>query len=254
MTIGAVAAGLRDGPSVVFIHGLGGSHHTWDRVVPLIEPQASVLALNAASGDTIEREADEADELIQGPSVLVGHSKGGLVATAIAERHPRLARRLTLLCPPWAPGSRLSARRPAERALAIPGLGRVIWMAATETQRRHALATAFAPGMQVPDQFIADLRTTGRRNMVASSRAIDTYLVEAPLADRLAALDVPVDLMFGELDQRVAVPLPSLFAPHPTLVSGVGHTPPWEAPELISELIFSAVHGQAESTRELETL
>jgi len=140
MIIGAVAAGLPDGPSVVLVHGLGGSHHTWDRVVPVID-----------------------------------------------------------------------------------------------------LATAFAPGTQIPDQFIADLRTTVRHNLVASSRAIDTYLAEAPLADRLAALGGPVDLTLGEHDQRVARPL--------QLVSD-GHTPPCEAPELI----LTAVHGQAEPTRELETL
>jgi pimeloyl-ACP methyl ester carboxylesterase len=62
MTIGAVAAGLPHGPSVVLIHGLGGSHHTWDRVIALIASQASVLALNAAGSDPIEREADEAAE------------------------------------------------------------------------------------------------------------------------------------------------------------------------------------------------
>jgi pimeloyl-ACP methyl ester carboxylesterase len=106
------------------------------------------------------------------------------------------------------------------------------------------LATAFAPGTHIPDQFIADLRTTGRRNLVASSRAIDTYLAEAPLADQLAALRVPIELIFGEHDQRVALPPPSLFAADTAaVVSDAGHTPPWEAPELISELILTAIHA-----------
>jgi pimeloyl-ACP methyl ester carboxylesterase len=78
----------------VLIHGLGGSRDTWDRVVPLIEPHARVLALNLSGSDSIEQEADLAAELIPRPAVLVGHSRGGLVATRIAQRHREPARKL----------------------------------------------------------------------------------------------------------------------------------------------------------------
>jgi pimeloyl-ACP methyl ester carboxylesterase len=255
MAAGALAAGPPDGPHVVLIHGLGGSHHTWDRVLPLIATQARVYSLDLTGSDSIEREADEAAELIEGPATLVGHSRGALVATAIAQRHPALASRLILICPPWAPESRLRAQRPTERALAIPGIGHLIWMAATDAQRRHALATAFAPGTPVPDQFVADLRATGRRNLVATSRAIDTYLAQAPLADRLTATAVRVELIFGTHDQRVAPPPPNLFNAHnTTLLQGIGHTPPWEAPERIAELILTAVRRpESRSTTQLET-
>jgi pimeloyl-ACP methyl ester carboxylesterase len=128
-------------------------------------------------------------------------------------------------------------------------------MTATDQQRRQALATAFAPGTPVPDQLVADLRAIGRQRLVAASRAIDTYLAEAPLADRLDALDVPVDLVFGEQDQRVTPPPHKLFTHHnTTLMRGVGHTPPWEAPERIAELILTAErHPESRSTTQLET-
>jgi pimeloyl-ACP methyl ester carboxylesterase len=246
MAAGALTAGPPDGPPVVLIHGLGGSHRTWDRVLPLIETRARVYALDLTGSDSIEREADEAAELIEGPAVLVGHSRGALVATAIAERHPALARKLILICAPWAPESRLSAQRPVERGLAIPGIGHLIWMAATDAQRRRALATAFAPGTAVPDRFVADLRATGRRSLVAASRAIDTYLAEASLANRLTASAVPAWLIFGEQDVRVAPPPPDLFTPHSTTVlRGVGHTPPWETPEQIVELIIPSRNDAA---------
>jgi pimeloyl-ACP methyl ester carboxylesterase len=48
MAAGALIAGPKDAPLVVLIHGLGGSHHTWDRVLPLIEQYARVYALNLA--------------------------------------------------------------------------------------------------------------------------------------------------------------------------------------------------------------
>jgi pimeloyl-ACP methyl ester carboxylesterase len=243
MVAGALIAGPSDAPLVVLIHGLGGSHHTWDRVLPLIEPHARVYALDLSGSDSIEQEADRAAQLIPGPAVLVGHSHGGLVATAIAERHPGLARKLILLCTPWAPESRLSANRPVERALAVPGIGDLIWTAATDAQRREALSTAFAPGTPVPDQFVADLRATGRRRLVAASRAIDTYLADAPLADRLSASGVPAVLIFGEHDARVAPP-PSNTLTH-TLLAGVGHTPPWDAADRIAGLIASSLNGDA---------
>jgi|GEM_PF-5653038 len=251
MAAGALIAGPKDAPLVVLIHGLGGSHHTWDRVVPLIERDARVYALHLTGSDSIERDADLAAELIPEPALLVGHSRGGLVATAIAERQPALASRLILICPPWAPESRLRAQRPTERVLAIPGIGHLIWTAATDAQRRHALATAFAPGTPVPHQFVADLRATGRRRFVTASRAIDAYLAKAPLAVRLAALGVPAELVFGQYDARITPP-PLGALPH-TLLAGVGHTPPWEAPEYIAALISAALNGERYDPVEQDT-
>ena len=239
MAAGALIAGHADAPRVVLIHGLGGTHHTWDRVVPLIEAEASVLALDIDGSDSIEREADEAAELIPAPAVLIGHSRGGLIATAIAERHPHLARRLILICTPWERESRRSAENPVERALAVPGVGHLLWAAATDRQLRRGLSTAFAEGTPVVDQFVADLRATGRVRFVAASRAIDAYLTRAPLPARLAACRAPAEVIFGERDARVAPP-PAGTLSH-TLLTGIGHTPPWEAPDQIAELITNAI-------------
>jgi pimeloyl-ACP methyl ester carboxylesterase len=78
---------------------------------------------------------------------------------------------------------------------------------------------------------------------------------EAPLAHRLAASGVSVELIFGEHDPRVSPPPPNLFTRHnTTLMRGVGHTQPWEAPERIAELILTAVrHPESRSITELET-
>lgn len=238
---GALLTGPVDAPPVVLIHGLGGSHHTWDRVIPLIERQARVYALDAPGTSSIDDDADAAAEVIPSRAIVVGHSRGGLVATAIAERRPNLARKLIVLCTPWARQSRTSANRPAERALAVPGIGHLVWAAASESQKRRAIASAFAPNTPIPEQFITDLRRTGRRRLVAASHAIDTYLAEAPLADRLAGCGIPAQLVFGELDARVAPPPPDTLT-H-TRLARVGHTPPWEAPERIARMITDALEG-----------
>ncbi len=210
-------------------------------MLALIEPRARVYALNLTGSESIEQEADLAAELIPGPAVLVGHSRGGLVATAIAERHRHVARKLILLCTPWARECRLSANRPIERVLAIPGIGDLAWMAASHDQQRRALATVFAPGTPIPDQFVADLRATGRRRLVAASRAIDAYLADAPLAARLSKAGVPAELIFGERDGRVGAPPSNTFT-H-TMLAGVGHTPPWEASGLVADLITTGLTG-----------
>jgi pimeloyl-ACP methyl ester carboxylesterase len=240
MAVGALIAGPPEAPLVGLIHGLAGSRRVWDRVLPLIEPHARVHALDLTGSTSIEQQADQAAELIPGPAVLVGHSRGGLVATAIAERHPGLASKLMLLCAPWAPESRLSANRRAERALAIPAIGQLLWALATEARQRQALRTAFAPDIPIPDQFVADLRRTGRRNLLAASQSIDTYLAETPLAERLMALAVPAELIYGGKDGRVAPPASSALT-H-TMLPAVGHTPPWEAPDQIAELILAALN------------
>src|SRR3954454_25311323 len=38
--------GPDDGPTVVLVHGLGGSHLNWDLLAPLLRPHARVLALD----------------------------------------------------------------------------------------------------------------------------------------------------------------------------------------------------------------
>jgi pimeloyl-ACP methyl ester carboxylesterase len=111
---------------------------------------------------------------------------------------------------------------------------------ATGAQQRQALRTAFAPGTPIPDQFIADLRATGRRNLLAASGSIDTYLATAPLAERLIASGTPAELVYGDRDARTARP-PSTTLTH-TLLTRTGHTPPWEDPARVGELIIASVH------------
>lgn len=248
MSAKARTTGRPDAPPVLLVHGLGGSHRVWDRVVPLIEPVARCHAVELESMASIERDAEQAAALIDTPTVLVGHSRGGLVATAIAELQPALVRKLIPLCPPWTLESRIGAGRPVERALAIPGIGDLLWALASEARQRAALRSAFTPTTTVPDQFVTDLRIRGRRNLLRSSRAVDDYLATSPLADRLNTLTVPTDLVFAEHDARVATPGPEfarLSHVHLAVLSDVGHTPPWEASRQVAELITTALPARA---------
>ena len=81
------------GPTLVLVHGLGGSHVNWLAVAPVLARRARVLAVDLAGfGRTPlgERSADVhanrvlldrfLDAVAAGPAVLVGNSMGGLVA------------------------------------------------------------------------------------------------------------------------------------------------------------------------------
>jgi pimeloyl-ACP methyl ester carboxylesterase len=166
------------------------------------------------------------------------------VATAVAERRPGLVRKLILICPSWSLASRTGANRPIERALRIPVIGDLLWALASDGRQRSAVQSAFASGIAVPDQFLADMRARGRRSLTDSSRAIDEYLSTAPLAERLKNLTVPTELVFGEHDARVSPPvdeLAGLCNTHLTVLPGIGHSPPWEAPDKLAELIINSL-------------
>ncbi|MGW0323480.1 alpha/beta fold hydrolase [Nocardia sp. NPDC003183] len=240
MSAGAVLTGNPGLPTVVLVHGLAGSHRAWDRVVPKLEYMTRIVAVELDSSGSIGDDAGDVAALLDTRTVVVGHSRGGLVATALAERRPDLVCALVLLCPPWSRAARLTARGPVERALAMPGVGELMWALASGEQQRTAQRSAFAPGATVPDQFITDARTRGRRNFVRSSRAIDSYLGARPLADRLRNLPIPTELVFGHLDARLALPtdeFADLGHVRTTVLTGTGHTPQWEAPDEVGDLI-----------------
>ncbi|TCJ30632.1 alpha/beta fold hydrolase [Nocardioides jejuensis] len=231
--------------TVVLIHGLAGSPGTWDSVTPLIRHDADrIIAPSVGRELSIEAEADAVARRIgrgHEPAVLVGHSMGGLIATAVAERYPELVDRLILVNTPPSIESRLSARSGGERILALPVVGEIVWHLLPDSALAKGAQTSFAPGTDVPSRAVRDLRATGRRAFVRASANIDAYLFDGPLRNRLDGLTCPVDVVFGELDQRVD---PASFAAlrnddhiTATPIPDAGHMTPWESPSAVADAI-----------------
>lgn len=231
--------------AVVLLHGLAGSPRVWDRVLPLLDP-GPVLAPVLDQPRSIEADADVIAATLTGDGltdvVVVGHSRGGLVATAMAERHPRLVGRLVLVNTPPTVASRLTARAGGERLLALPVLGCLVWSRLPRAAAAGGLATAFAPGTPVPDVFVDDMLATSHRTFRTATTSIDDYLAERPLLARLADLDLPVDLVLGQLDRRVDLSAYDQLVARAerSLVAAAGHTPPWEDPEAVAAVVRRA--------------
>jgi pimeloyl-ACP methyl ester carboxylesterase len=92
----------RTGTSILLLHGLMGRARTWWPVAQWLKRHGRVRALDARGHGraphtgpwTTEQFAEDvADVLAEiGPSVLIGHSMGGLHAWATAAKHPELVR------------------------------------------------------------------------------------------------------------------------------------------------------------------
>ena len=102
--------GPDDGPTVVLVHGLGGSHLNWDLLAPLLRPHARVLAMDLPGFGRSEPDGRRASvqanvevldrflaEVAGTPAVLVGNSMGGMISILVAARSPESVDGLVLL-------------------------------------------------------------------------------------------------------------------------------------------------------------
>jgi pimeloyl-ACP methyl ester carboxylesterase len=236
---------------VVLVHGLGGSPAAWGRVMALLAPHTGPITAPLLAGEeSIGAEADRIAGMLtqrgRHPAVVAGHSMGGLVATALAERAPHLVERIVLLNSPPTSQSRISARGAGERLLALPLLGPLAWHLMPRAVAAKGLAGAFAPGTTVPEVFVDDLRNTGLHAFLRSTRAIDTYLSTQPLPARLATLACPTHVVFGMQDQRVDPGSVDDYRHVPgltvTTLPDAGHSPNWEQPAATASAILTPSH------------
>ncbi|HET6394291.1 MAG TPA: alpha/beta hydrolase [Blastococcus sp.] len=102
--------GSDDAPTVVLVHGLGGSHLNWDLFAPLIRDRARVLALDlpgfgrsepGGRRTTVHDNVEVLDrfltEVAGTPAVLVGNSMGGMISILQTAASPRSVNGLVLL-------------------------------------------------------------------------------------------------------------------------------------------------------------
>ncbi|TFV57941.1 alpha/beta hydrolase [Geodermatophilus sp. DF01-2] len=265
--------GNDDGPTLVLVHGLGGSHLNWALFAPLLTPHARVYAVDlpgfglSEPGARLARVRDNVAVLdrfvrtvVGGPVVLVGNSMGGMISILEAARSPAKVSGLVLVDPAVpGPRGRPDARVAAGFALyALPGMGER-YLAAR--RRRQGARTTVREMLQlcgvdpdaVPPRLIdRSVELVDQRQDVAgmdrafltAARSLLLLLADPRLIRRaMAGIEVPVLLVHGDRDRLVPVSAARDAARrHPRWeyveMAGVGHVPQLEVPGQLAKHVL----------------
>jgi pimeloyl-ACP methyl ester carboxylesterase len=253
--------GPGDAPALVLIHGLAGSSRWWDPLVAMLATSHRVIRIDllghgrsakpAGGGYAIpeqgRRVGEALDRLGVKHAIVVGHSTGGSIATALAEQRRDLVTALALIDS----GPRLDAFISdglVGRLLFVPIVGPLLWRLRTDSLIRQASSTAFSRrGYEIPQALVDDVRGMTYHASTATSQAADDYLKKRALPDRLTALGKPLLVIFGKEDRRWRSSSAAEYRAVPgarvELLPGVGHSPMLEDPPRIaaSLLAFTAI-------------
>jgi pimeloyl-ACP methyl ester carboxylesterase len=262
-----VEAGPPDAPPMVLVHGLGGSHVNWVRVLPGLARERRVLVpdlvahgLTPVAGRSTTVEAHRGRlgrflvEVAGRPAVLVGNSMGALLGAFQAVAQPETVTALALL--DAALPRRLVARHDPLVMAAFAGYATPRVGEAFLTQRRRrfspreqvtqTLRLCCADPSAIPGDVVEEAIALARERLRdpeadsgflgAARSLLRTLARPRQVQARLDAVHVPVLLVHGDADRLVPVSAARETArrhPHWSYAeaSGVGHVPQLEAPD-----------------------
>jgi pimeloyl-ACP methyl ester carboxylesterase len=254
-------------PPIVLIHCYSCSLHWWDGMVPILSERHRVIRLDLLghggsakpqTGYSMEDQATLAAEAlnelgVEG-AVVVGHSLGATVATALAEQSSELVDRVVNI--DQAPDNSYGELPFLASLGYVPVLGQLLNRVTPDFAIEDAYEDGFAPGYDVasgfenPDQVVDDFRAMTYTSFDESATEEDRYTDEVPLDERLASTAVPLLVIFGAEDQIYdAADAISGFEDVPGVrtatIEGAGHSPNVERPEDTARLIleFAAEAG-----------
>ncbi|MFC4014270.1 alpha/beta fold hydrolase [Nonomuraea purpurea] len=248
--------GPRDAPALLLIHGSASSARSWDSLVPMLTKSHRVIRIDLlghgrsakpddrsyATPDQARRAGAVLDRLGVEHAIVVGHSSGGVVATALAEQRPDLVTALVLINT----GPSLDAFIAQDSAAIDPSQ----WPP-TDEQIRQFASTGFSrPGYRLPQELLDEMRGMTYHTLTTTMRATSEYLMRQALPDRLTTLGKPLLVIFGEDDRRWRSSSAAGYRAVPgakvELLPGLGHTPILEDPPrtAVPLLAFTAIHAR----------
>ena len=241
---------------IVLLNCFTCSINWWDELIPELERAGHrVIAIDLlghggsekpGSGYAIEEQAQLVSRVlgqlgVEQP-IVVGHSLGGAVAVGLAEEASRLVGGVVIM--DTEPDTSYGKLGLLARASTTPIIGQGLWRVKMDSTIREGLEEAFAPGYEVPDQFIDDVKRMTYTAFDESSSAFDDYVSESALDQRLRPLGKPLLAIFGAEEQIVDDPREALSAyagvkgAQTALVRGAGHSPNVERPIETARLIL----------------
>jgi pimeloyl-ACP methyl ester carboxylesterase len=256
-----VEHGPRGGSPIVLIHCFSCAIDWWDGMVPLLQRDHRVVALDLVghggsekpgSGYTPETQARAAAEALErldvSAATVVGHSLGGSVGVALAERNPELVERLAILDMP--PDNSYGDLGFIAGLAFRPVIGQALWRVKPDFSVRDGLEVAFAPGFDVPDAYVEDVKRLTYTAYDDSPGGNEDFLDKKSLDQRMKATGKPLMVLMGAEEQIVDDPQHALdqFADavpgaETHLIAGSGHSPNVERPRLTAKLILRFARG-----------
>jgi len=249
-----VDRGPRDAPPIVLVHCFTCAIDWWDRMMPMLQREHRVVAVDLlghggsekpSDGYSVENQADLVAEALGRLDVeeatVVGHSLGGAVSVALAERSPQLVNGVVII--DTTAGGEADLGLLAKLTF-TPVLGEALWRIKPDSATRKGLEVAFAPDFDVPDAFVEDLN----RMTFTSYDSADSsdYSRAKSLGTRMNATGKPLLVMMGAEEQIIDDPRAMLGryareAPGAItkLIQGAGHSPNVEKPAETAALILA---------------
>jgi pimeloyl-ACP methyl ester carboxylesterase len=260
-----VDRGPRDGDPIVLIHCFSCATDWWDRMMPAVERRHRVVAIDLLghggsekpdSGYTPENQARVVAEALErlgvSDATVVGHSLGGSVAVALAEAAPSLVDRVAIVDMP--PDHSYGDLGFIAGLAFQPVLGEALWTIKPDISVRQGLGVAFAPGFDVPDAFVEDVKRMTYTAYDESPSGTDDFLDDESLDLRMRAVSKPLMVVMGAEEQIVNDPQRALDqyaravpSAQTHLIAGAGHSPNVETPARTARLILAFAHEAGET-------
>jgi pimeloyl-ACP methyl ester carboxylesterase len=253
--------GPTTGTPVVLVHGFSVPNFLWDPTFrALTQAGFRVLRYDLFGRGFSDRPAISYDkglyvrqllellDFLKMPQVdVVSLSMGGVIAAEFAFRFPKRVRKLSFVDP-----AGFDLEFPlAFKLLSVPGLGELILglfnRMGSHTLLETMLADFYRPSDEAIEFFVtryeAQMKYRGFKRALLSSLRTGMLDEDLNLFRRLAELDKPVQLIWGEEDKIVPYKYSKTFTelvPGTQFhsVSQAGHIPHFERPEIVNPLLI----------------
>jgi pimeloyl-ACP methyl ester carboxylesterase len=243
---------IGEGPTLLLVHGLGGTAFAWSPVLELLADERDVIAVDMpgfgrstpladgvapTAANLAAVLADFCAELGTPKPHVAGNSLGAWVALEMARagcassvaglspaglwRRPLGPRKRE----PWRTGNRI---RPLVSAMLRTGRGRELLLRSTIGHPERVPADA---ARRLVNGYLDSSAYLAANREMRSSAFEDPDQVE-----------VPVTMAWGELDRLLRPPRPERMPPQTRylVLEDCGHTPTWDDPELVARVLLEA--------------
>lgn len=247
--------GPRNAAPIVLIHCFSCAMDWWDGMVPPLSRDHRVVTVDLlghggsekpGSGYTPPNQAEVVAEALErlgvSDATVVGHSLGGSVGVALSEQSPEIVDRLAIIDMP--PDNSYGDLGFIAGLAFKPVIGEALWQIKPDFSVRDGLEVAFAPGYNVPDAFVEDVKRLTYTAYDSSPSGNEDYLAEESLDQRMKATGIPLMVLMGAEEQIVDDPQRALDqyasgdpGAETHLIEGAGHSPNVEKPALTARLV-----------------